>query len=91
MFYRIKERFLLRGWERLPYALVDRHTKRTNFLRRDEFELLSLCDGTIDLSLPLIPSKVREMVPVLEKKGIIEPCKGSGNRTDRGRFCCKRN
>lgn len=74
MFYRIKKRYLLRGWERLPYALVDRHTKRTSFIRRDEFDLLSLCDGTTDLSLPLIPSKMREMVPLLEKEGIIEPC-----------------
>lgn len=74
MFYRMKEQFFLCGWERLPYALVDRTTKRTSFMRRDEFELLSLCDGGTDLSLPLIPEKMREMVPILEKKGIIELC-----------------
>ena len=77
MFYRINERFSLRGWEKLPYALVERNSKRTLFLRKDEFDLLSLCNGAVDLSLPLIPAKLREMVPVLEKRGIIEPC-GAG-------------
>jgi len=74
VFYRINERFLLRGWEKLPYALVERNSKRTMFLRKDEFDLLSLCDGTVDLSLPLIPAKLREMVSVLEQRGIIETC-----------------
>ncbi len=74
MFYIIKEKFLLRGWEKLPYAIVDRHTKQTRFIRKDEFDLLNLCDGTVDLSLPLIPLKMREMIPLLEKNGIIESC-----------------
>ncbi len=74
MFYIIKEQFLLRGWEKLPYAIVDRNTKQIKFIRKKEFDLLSLCDGTVDLSLPLIPSEMRDMIPTLEKNGFIESC-----------------
>ena len=74
MFYIIKEQFLLRGWEKLPYAVVDRNSKKTIFIRKDEFDLLNLCDGTVDLSLPLVPAKMRDMIPIIEKNGIIEPC-----------------
>lgn len=74
MYYKLKEDFMLRGWDKLPYALVNRRTKRTQFLRKNEMDALMLCDGTVDISLPFIPKEIRDMIPVIEKNGIIEKC-----------------
>jgi len=59
MYYRLKDRYCLRGWELLPYALVDSEAHRAHFVQKAEFDALSLCDGTVDLALPLIPESVR--------------------------------
>ena len=74
MFYRLKERYLLRGWEKLPYAVVDRETARTMFVSGAEMEALQLCNGKINTDLPLIDPKIRDMLPAIEKNGIIEKC-----------------
>jgi len=31
MFYKLHERYVLRGWEQLPYAVQDTQTGSTNF------------------------------------------------------------
>ena len=54
MFYKLKENYLLRGWEKLPYALVDKNKRNPLFLNAKEMQALELCNGQIDLSLPLI-------------------------------------
>ena len=74
MYYILKKNLLLRGWEKLPYALVDANTGQTLFIRGSEMDVLRLCDGSVDLSLAVIPQKLRDMIPILEKNGIIEAC-----------------
>jgi len=74
MYYRIKDKYKLRGWELLPYALVDSETHQTHFVQKAEFDALSLCDGTIDFALPLISQSVRESAEKLSEKGYIEQC-----------------
>ncbi|MBR1751582.1 MAG: radical SAM protein [Ruminococcus sp.] len=44
------------------------------FLSKGDFDLLSLCTGKTDLSLSLIPQKLRDHIPDFEKAGIIEKC-----------------
>lgn len=73
MRYLLDERYLLRGWEKLPYALVDRRTGRARFISAQEMDALKLCNGKIETTLPLIPQALRDMLPVFEKKGIIRP------------------
>ncbi len=75
MFYRLKDDFMLRGWQMLPYALVDRRTGRAMFMRKPEMDALLACDGFTDLSLPAISEEMRGLIPHMEKKGIIEPCR----------------
>ena len=72
MYYILKERFLLRGWEKLPYALVDRKNGRSIFICREEFDALSLCNGAVNMDLPIIPSKTKEMIATMEKNGFVE-------------------
>ena len=71
MYYRLNERFRLRGWEKLPYALTEPKTGRAFFISAKEMDALRLCNGRIDLSLAFIPEDIRKMLPELEKGGII--------------------
>ena len=74
MYYKLKENFLLRGWEKLPYALVDKNKVSPAFITAKEMQALEMCNGQIDLALPLIPQEIRDLIPQIEKNGIIEPC-----------------
>lgn len=70
----LKENLVLRGWEKLPYAVVERPGNAVSFVDALTFEALSLCDGQIDLSLPVIADDVRDVVTRLEKQGVVRPC-----------------
>lgn len=74
MYYRLKDNYLLRGWQMLPYALVDSGNARTMFIRKPEMDALLACDGFADLSSPGISEDIRSLIPQLENNGIIEPC-----------------
>ncbi len=73
MKYILDERFRLRGWELLPWALVDKATGRAHFITAQEMDALKLCNGKIETDLPLIPKEIREMLPRIAKNGIIRP------------------
>lgn len=71
MRYILNERYALRGWEKLPWAVADSRTGQTHFISAQEMDALKLCNGKIETDLPLIPRELRNMLPVLEKNGII--------------------
>ena len=71
---RLKERFELRGWKKLPYALVDRRALSPKFLRRDEMDALRLCNGRVDLDMGIIPAVTREQALRFERLGVVERC-----------------
>jgi len=54
MYYRLKQEFRLRGWEKLPYALINAQSGKTAFISEKEMNALMLCNGKIDCSLTLI-------------------------------------
>lgn len=74
MFYKLKERFILRGWERLPYAVQDRRTGITVFLDEPSFQTASFCNGLVDVDSPFILQKHRDAIHKMEKAGMIEKC-----------------
>ena len=74
MYYKLNEPFLLRGWEKLPYAIVDSRKGAAKFISAEEMQTLQYCCGTIDLDIPLIPEKCRELLPILVKYEIVHPC-----------------
>ncbi len=79
MFYRLNEKLLLRGWEKLPYAVVEKGVSRPLFISAAEMQALQMCNGLVDLSLPLVPDHVRELLPILTERGIVIPCeRGEG-------------
>ena len=70
----MREDLVLRGWEKLPYAVVERPHNGVRFVDARTFEALSLCDGQIDLSLPIISDEVRAFVEKLEEQGAVRRC-----------------
>ena len=74
-FFKLKDNFLLRGWDLLPWAVVDTNSGRAVFLKDPkQMEALELCNGRINLDLPLIDPEVRALVPELVKNGVVEEC-----------------
>ena len=80
MFYRLNEKLLLRGWEKLPWAVVEKGAHHPLFISAREMQALQLCNGRIDLSLLLVPQEVRELLPMLEERGVIIPCQRGPHR-----------
>ena len=74
MYYRLKDNYILRGWDRLPYAIADTKTGRVIFLNGEDFSAIDFCNGKIDLSLPLISEDTRRIIKNAEKIGIVEEC-----------------
>lgn len=93
MRYVLNERFALRGWDRLPWAVVRRPNNAVQFVDKSTFRVLSLCDGTIDLALPLFDERIRTIARELERQGIVRAL-AEGERaglTDDQRYVCHPN
>lgn len=74
MFYKLKHNICLRGWDKLPYAIVDTESGNTAFISAKEMDALRLCNGKIDCSLSLITDDTRNLIKEFEKVGIVESC-----------------
>ena len=79
MYYRLKDEYILRGWDKLPYAIVDTRTGGAVFITPKQMQALELCDGEIDVSDIFIPESLKEIIAEAEQKGSVEQCeKGNG-------------
>lgn len=79
LYLRLKEQYELRGWEKLPYALVNRRALSPAFMKRAEFDALRLCSGRVDLDMGIIPAQQRQLALRFEQLGIVERCEpGAG-------------
>jgi radical SAM protein with 4Fe4S-binding SPASM domain len=65
---------MLRGWLKLPYAIVNRETGRTGFSLKHEFEALSLCDGRSDTESSFVSDESRKIIAKCVEMGIAESC-----------------
>ena len=74
MYYRLKDNFILRGYDKLPYTLINRNNGYAEFLNNQVMYALKLCDGSVDLSLPAISEETRKIIAQAEKVGVIEQC-----------------
>ena len=71
MRYVLNSQFVLRGWKRLPWAVMHRPENSVRFLDASTFRALELCDGAIDFDLPIITDRLREIVMELERWGVV--------------------
>lgn len=72
MRYLLRDFFLLRGWERLPYALVDSRSGSTVFINDATFQALSFCDGVFDADSPVLLPIHRQIIGELQKSDVVE-------------------
>lgn len=77
MKYLIDEKYLLRGWHRVPYALVNRETKGIIFLRETQWKAVLLCDGKTSVVPSEVDGAVNEVIRQLVEKGLAHECSGS--------------
>ena len=45
MYYRLKQEFRLRGWEKLPYALINAQSGKTAFISEQDTQFLEALRG----------------------------------------------
>lgn len=75
MYCRLKDNYILRGWDKLPYALVNTTTGNAAFLTAKQMQALELCSGNVDLSMPFIPDDIKALISKYKSSGIIEQCR----------------
>lgn len=71
-YIRIKQEYLLRGWQGLPYALVRRDGGRPAFMRSDVFRTVKFCNGRFTAASPVFLGTRRKHLEELDKLGILE-------------------
>lgn len=86
MYYRLKDNFILRGYDKLPYALINLNNGYAEFLNSEAMRAIDLCDGSVDLSLSFIPEHVRDFVADAERYGVIEPCEPGHGLTEKQKY-----
>ena len=71
MYYILNEKIALRSWWLVPYAYYVKHDEMAHGLKKEEFELLSLCDGLHDLEENELTKSLveRRMISPIEKGG----------------------
>ena len=77
MKYILSEQYLLRGWQKLPYGIMDAETKEVRFLEKEPYLFLSRCDGRTEIPKPQ-EEPFRKTVEGFLKDRVIRPAK----RTD---------
>ncbi len=90
-FYKMDENFLLRGWDKLPYSFVDKRTKKVVFLNAETQQALSLCDGCIDISLPIISQRTKNIIKELESQKIVSVCAGGSTLLEEQKYRLYKN
>lgn len=71
MYYRLNDRYELRGWELLPFALCNNRNGDVSFMRRNLFLLLYHCDGLHDIVREQLGEDERDYLDSLLNQGII--------------------
>jgi len=79
MYQRLKANLALRGWQGLPYGIMDTKTGKTAFLDTVTFQAAGFCDGEMNLGSPLVLPAHRAAIDKLSVAGMIEEClQGAG-------------
>ena len=73
-YYRLNDKYILRGWEKLPYAIIDTQTNTPEFIDAEHMDALKWCDGNINITIPLVADNERKIIHEYAARGIVEPC-----------------
>lgn len=72
MYYRLRDDFLLRGWNLLSFALYDKKLHRASFFNKDVFFIMCLCDGEHDINIDELSSSEKRQLNNLVNKNVVE-------------------
>lgn len=75
--YALDERYELRGWNGLPFALWDTYSKSPDFLPKVAFLALLRCDGIEDIDMPSIPEEQQLHLRSFMEHEIVHVCAGA--------------
>ena len=73
-FYRLKKNVLLRGWDKLPFAVMDARTKQIDFVSKSMMGTLRMCDGGWDFDSIFCSGEHAKNAAKLLENDIIETC-----------------
>lgn len=74
MYYRLKAGYVLRGWEKKAWVLVQRPGNNVKALEQAQFQALTLCDGETQLPGGLLDQTLEKALQQCEADGWIVPC-----------------
>ena len=74
MIYRLKSPYLLRGWKKMPWVLVERPDNKTQYLSKMQFQALLLCDGKTDVAIDRLDDEMQATLQQCKEMGWIESC-----------------
>lgn len=72
MYYHLKSEYCLRGWKRLPCAIVNSHNGAVGFFNADGYQALKLAVNGIEEDSLLFTDKQRNILEDAVKEGILE-------------------
>ena len=72
MYYKFKSKYLLRGWQKLPYTLVDNETRQILFATAPLASVFHLCNGKIDAESLIFTQQQRDTLEEVFKLGYLE-------------------
>ena len=73
-FYRLKKNVLLRGWDKLPFAVMNARTKQIDFVSKSMMGTLRMCDGGWDFDSIFCSGEHAKNAAKLLENDIIETC-----------------
>ena len=84
--YVLKDRYRLRGWDKLPYAVVDTRTGRVSFPPKVVMEALLACDGTYDFDSVFVPDSIKAQIAQLVSGGYVDVAHDGATVADEQRY-----
>ena len=71
-YVRLANKYVLRGWKDIPYALEDRTTSKLLYMREDVFRTVQLCNGRFKEDSPVFLGVRQIHLAELARLGILE-------------------
>ena len=71
MFYILNERYRLRGWQKVPYAVYDTARKAPVFLSKEKFNIVAKCNGFHSINRDELPENLQKFLDAIIKDEVV--------------------
>lgn len=73
MYFKLLDQYLLRGWERLPFALKNKETGKVSFFDKESYLVLIKCNGKENIYPELLSIPEKKILEKFQKQELIKP------------------